>query len=851
MKQTKVILTICFAILIALLSACRDSDDGPLSPDDGQDRDQGDGTWKVLLDIDEPFAKEAAYQSVTATIEGRADQDSIVIVSAASDGWLYILTDTLPKDGIVRLAIAANGDQENRTANITFTSAVNPAHTAKASVSQLSASASDQNGMDARSVLYIGYGYDIYAALDNPMSVRTMEPIIDYAQLVQSIGSGNYQGCYDPVQTVHLARTEISYVMSNTIQAYSQNLTQQQCPNDEGIEGCTIDCDNVGKICMEGDLFNQNIGRCFMTKTVVSRVLDKGALLNFRDVNKIPFTMPMSSGFARLISDLRRRDSKGSLMLTGEARRTKINEILRKYGTHVIIQVDLGGRIDYSFTKSKYATVNYKSDMEEEMNFTLGQISDNERNSLFRDISSDRTASGSISVCGGSQATRRQLEEDILQLKNTDGHGQLPSQHVVEWLASINYSDMPQNDPNLEVVHFELMPIWDIVYEDLRTEFLDAVLQLVQQRSDCQIADNLAGTDIYTIDATREDLFDFSNVGTDQSLCRILYLNDEPVLEVCSEYVPKIRTDRRVTVAYPIYKQRVRINEGIFIGDGVHQPAMVGFSNGECFVLPLSDCATDSILSSITYINGNLATNRKLPRTISEDSRRREVRDDVLPLITTEDHQCHNHPVVKVGSTFWTRHDIRHAMEFTEDPDDYNGDYIDDLFYDNIIFTRFMYGNSPYFTNFNKWIFGYEPNNNFDDKPNTKWYLPQSAQVMDLYAYLGFNPKSLFKGQVSGFEAEFNGYVGASDIRNNGKYFSPYDSHKRRYNGEVNVICSKNSALEKDACLVLLDKDYRMSIVSDGNSEKYWRENYYAVRLCRGYLFKYPTLKEYDKNTKI
>ena len=848
MKQANIILTVWLAALLALLSACRHDDD--LEPT--HEVVPEDGTWKVVLDIEAPFAKEAAYQSVTATIEGRADADSIILVSASSEGWLTVMTDTLPKDGIVRLAIAANDGDETRKAMLSFTSAADKSRTASAEVSQSSVSSQNTNGVDAKSVLYIGYGYDIYTALDNPMSVRTTEPVIDYMRLVEYTNKGYYAGDYEPVQFVRLARTEIKYVMSNTIQAHAEHLADQQCANDLNIQGCTVDCDNVGKICMEGDMFNQNIGRASMIKTVASRVLDKGALLNMRSVNKSWYHIPFSDGFSYYLDKLLRKNGNGTFRLTGEDRKKVIVEMIRKYGTHVVIQVDIGGRIDYTFTKSKYSTVNFSSDMQEEMDFTLGRIAEGERKSLLTETSSHKNVSGAITIKGGSEAARRQLENDVQGL---DEDGQLPSQHVVEWLASINYSEFPQNDPNLEVVHFELIPLWDLLNDELRPEILAEVLDMMSTRSDCQVNDDLLGTDIYVINATKKkELFDFSKAGTDGSLCRILYIKDIPVLEVCSEYVPKIRTDQRVTIAYPIYKQRIRINEGLFLGDGIHQPAVIGFSGSDCFVLPLTDCPADSVITQFYYINGNLVPSVRALNAFDafdEQQCRPVVKDDVLPLITSEDYEIHQHPVVKVGSTFWTRHDIKHPMEFTEDPDDYNGDYFEDVFDDGIIFTRFMWGNSPDFTKHNKWIYEYKPNTMFEGNPNQKWYLPQPSQVTDLYAYLGFNPKALFKGQVSGFEAEFNGYIGASDIKDNGRYFTPYDSGKRRYKGEVNVICSKNSDDVKDACLMVLDKNYKLSIVSDKNSQDYWRENYYTVRPCRGYMFLYPTIKDINQNTNL
>ena len=45
------------------------------------------------------------------------------------------------------------------------------------------------------------------------------------------------------------------------------------------------------------------------------------------------------------------------------------------------------------------------------------------------------------------------------------------------------------------------------------------------------------------------------DTGDDATLVKVVYHGKVPVAEICHEYVPDIRADRRVTVMYPLVKR--------------------------------------------------------------------------------------------------------------------------------------------------------------------------------------------------------------------------------------------------------------------------------------------------------
>ena len=820
MKQ----LTIALSFIVSIvLCGCHDDDDSYQSAE----------RWKVsVVNVDETadtqhptLSWQASYESLTVQIQGLSPETRAVVVSTEDD-WLTVASDTLATDGIVALTTTTNDTRSRRTATLVFTDCDNPQLKGTLTVTQLSQAEIKENG-DPRDQLYVGYGYDIYKALESPMAVRTKSPIVDLALLKQNSSKITYEIIHDS----HLSRTEMRYVTSNDIYAYGRDLSEQQTGDTERpIQGCTDNCKLAKDLIMPGQgmLQQQNFGHGSLEKAVAARVIDRGALLDLKRLNRAF----LSDDFVQRLYYVYRA--------TGEKRRQLIEQMLVDFGTHVILQTDLGGRIDYTFTMQKVSMFNSKEEMRQEIEYTLGRIADNERTTKNKTTSSSKSASGAITVTGGSAATRQRLMNDVGALSPT---GQVDPSHITDWLASINYSSNPERNENLDVIHFELMPVWDVVDEALREDFYVVTLQMAS-RSDCQLPASVLGTDIYEIHPQQErDLFDFSaaDKNKDASLCRLLYFEDEPVLQVCSEYVPKIRTDERVVIVYPIYRQHIRMNQGLFIGDGIHQPAYVGFSGAECYVNPIDSLAPGTYVDKVFYVNGNLLFEN--PSTFTLPSGKgRKVQDDMF--YYRVDGKTYRHPIVKIGSKFWTRHDLTHRLGLTNNPNGSSTRTLD-IMRDDVLYARFWHDVGRTVKSGVNWIWGSDQNTFYNDKPYTKWYFPRGADVANLYQFMGFNPKALFSGQVSGFNAQFNGYYGLYDL-NNDRSFGD-GANNVRYKGELTFFASRNGSTDTDAVLIALDKDYHFYIVENGKNGD-WRENYYSVRPIRGYMFEYPTIATIEEH---
>lgn len=831
--------------MLPFLSSCRDDDDDIRSVTSEPWIVTATGGSCVDDDGQVVLTRLAAYERLTVHIGGYdAERDGAVTVAVSTtdaDKWLSVAGDTLATDGQLVLATEDNDTGVRRMATLVFTSVSDPSRSVGLAVTQLSASDDDSNGEDARAELFVGYGYDIYAALHNPMSVKTKRPIIDLKVLKDSAAKYDLDAIHD----CRLQQFDVNVYAATTLQELANDMTAS-CSSSKAIDiqGCIATCKRLIDAAPNVSITENNVGYGVMTKTVASRTLDKGVMQYLRKIDSGKSNLiGLNQEFLKALTDIRSQ--------SGAARETAVTQVLDEFGTHIVLQADLGGKLDYAFTMSKTESYHANTDANEEVRYTMGQLSKGDRTTGVTRVTSSKSMTEAIKIWGGSDQAVSTLRSDIARL---DQEGQLPPGHVQEWLASIKYSDRLAMDKTLDVVHFELMPVWDLVPHDLRLDFLEATLKMAS-RSDCQLPASVLGTDIYEIDMTStypdnyRDLFDFSkectpNIG---SLCRLVYMEGEPVMEVCSEYVPKIRTDQRVTIVYPIHKKHIRMNQGLFYGDGVHQPAYVGFSNGDCYVNPIDTLAAGTIIKKFWYVNGNLLL-KNPTRDKKLTSKNCTIQEDFLPLYTDDGDTYkgyrgpvkHRHPLVKIGSKFWTRRDIDHRLLFAENQYKAGVDQIKN----QVCYTQFMWEqNNTAFTAYNGWIWGDSPNTFYPNNPNTKWFLPTPQDVDDLYKYIGFNPKALFKDQLSGWDAEFNGYYGNIDILNSNRYFSG-GQRELRYVGELNAISSKNSNSYSEACVLLLHPDYSITMVNNMRPNNQWRLNFYPVRPVRGFMFNYPTTND-------
>ena len=782
-----------------LITACSD-DDTP-----------ADEAWSIELIGDNTDGLEAVidmfgrYYSINTAQNGNNDL-SLALRSEAA--WLTLMTDTLPADGILQLRAEANTEARERSASIYVESSDHPNRRAVITIRQRSeASYGDNADADPLSDYRVGWGF---SAFDEYLSLNSIRgKIIDEARLM-SYDSDSTFHCF---QEVRRGREEYSVFTSLSLQEMSMKLTEDMVKSTDFL-GAKKTTRRHSEVCTS-DVRDHSCAYARLQKTVGSRSIDEGVLrfIVSQPESELAHGLPFTEDFLTVY-----RNINGS---SGKEQEDAIAAMLNTYGTHLVINASVGCMIDLALTFTKGESYDLDSVARKRAGELLGRTPISVSPNQKEYISSNYGNKNSIEIAGGSDETRNAL---VNAARNLTSSTQLSPELVRQWLASVNTSALDNNRKNLDVVDFQFMPIWELFTDNnLKGRIQQQVIDM-SDRSDCSFTNKELAIDNYLINLANTD---FSSFGTDgnASLVRVARINDDyntPILEICQEYVPKIRSDRRITVYYPIFEGRTRIGQGLFPGDGEgNPPAVLTFSDGDVYVNPIDGYGTHEKVTTAYYIHGNLYTKDY------------EAGIDRNKTITAADERLTlnggSYPIVKIGSGYWTRKNIDVEMQFGIT---YRGRFqIRETIIGSMLYAQIFGSNQPLFLSNFADIYG-TTTDELTGKA-TLWYLPTLIDKESLTFYLGFNHKSLMKGQPSGFEADFAGYYGSFDPKTGNDLVTA----ELRDNGQYCYVPFKSTIQGQDGEALVLAPDYSWQSYNITASHN----NYFPVRLFRTCYYKYPT----------
>ena len=792
--MNKHIVILC--LLLIGLTACHD-DDAPDVAVNGWDITWSNGEREAEIDV------YGRYYSLYTKYTG--ETDSTLTLTTDAD-WLTVVSNGLATDGIVQLLAEANGNGASRTATITVSSASHPERQVTLTVRQWGLSDDPTNAgddPDPLSDFRVGWGFNAFEEYKSLNSQRGH--IIDAVKLSRFDSDTTFHSMQEAVRALETFQV----ISAWSLQEMSMKLTKEMTSQTDVlvVKKTTRRFSEVTKHSVR----EQACSYARLQKTVATRSMDEGALrylIGEKSVGDLPFTEAFRETYNKVTGS------------SGSEREKAIGELIEKYGTHLIISASAGCKMDLCLTFEKTSDYEFEKETEETSKKVFGRTAKNSYERVSEHLSSDLSNSNSIQVSGGSYETRTRLMATIKTLTDSKA---LDGELVQAWLASVSPNDL--NDAarrkNLDVVDFRFMPIWNL-FADARIQAdVQSYVMAMASRSDCAFTDRELGMDNYKFDLTDPDLTKFGTA-ENASLVRVARFNGTPLLEICEEYVPKVRSDRRIMVFYPILEGRTRINQGIFRGDGEYAPSVLTFSDDDVYVDPIDGHGAGDILNTLYYVHGNLY-----------DESFGIATQDTKLATTNEVFRVNNisTPIIKLGSGYWTRRNVNESLEFgvPKDPKNPEGAYdVQEKISDNMLYTNIFYGNSAAFRQRNPGLFDDEE----DEQTGLRihWYVPTSRDLENLHSYIGKNVKSMFKGQVSAFDAQFVGYWGSYDEFDKQK---TYSDNALRYVGEYCFIAAKNSPY--DGHVLALGADYSTRILST-NSEK---ANWYPIRAFRTSYYTY------------
>ncbi len=742
------------------------------------------------------ISSDGRYYSVTM---GISDGDySLQDVRATTDAdWIRLETDTISRDGRLTFHVEPNTSARSRDGIITLHLQPSILHLQPSTltVHQRSEAEDDSNALNGDSITRkarVGYGYDMLIDYMNPECVT--EPIIDYEKLVQA-----EQTWGTIIAEEGRAQQSLSYHSSYSIEEMSQWMSEQTTTMVDFL--FVNKYVNKFQKTSEYDLSQQTFGYSSLNKVVATRYLDEGKVQSIIRQGHDIFTKE----FREIYDQVNSNPTADS-----------VQSLVQRFGTHLVTYADLGGRLDYS--------VNFRSDetsresVEKYLKYKNGKQKENKES---KEASHAIISSGGLhfDIYGGTEAAIKKLRNNA---KTEDRYGQVDPGVLGEWLNSIKTS----NPQSISLVRCILQPIWQLfTNQQARVEIINHILALAYSEAG-QVGTRLQelGLDnYYQLNVTKE----MQQFGTDanSTLAKIIYYDGLPKVEVCNEYVPELRGDRRVTIFYPIFRGKTNIRRGFFLGDGENAPAEVTFDNeGGCYVRPLEKYHPGDRLTTLYYVDGAFyptSIGIKIPPY------KMTVKDEWLKI-----QQHPDYAIVKIGPGFWTRKNAEQKLGFGKRLDAINWRYYEQI-YQGVLYSDVFYPRNPLFLQCE--ALG-TADSKTGDIPDGYWYLPTSEELDALQQYVGRNPKTLFPSQQTGFEATFDGCMMYHDFLTN----QELSNRTIRYQGEKCFVAFKNTRSDRatGGTALMLSPDYTLK---ECPIEDVF-DNWYPVRLYRNSKYNHPNL---------
>lgn len=776
----------CVALSALGLAACSSDDDTPQV--DPPLEQQGPVT---LDELEVDIASDGRYYSVSASA---ATADSLALVRATTDAdWIELDADTLNAAGTLLFYVQPNEGAQSRDGVITLRIA-DVETPSILRVHQHSQAEDDDNAVPGGALTRqsrVGYGYNMLMDYMDPKSVT--EPVFDYQKLVQA-----EQTWGTIIAEEGRAQQGLSVKATYSIEEMTAFLSEQTTTETKFL--CWSKKVEKFKKVSEYKLDQRTYGYSSLFKTVATRYIDEGKMEAILRSGGDIFT----ADFRKLFDPVDKSPTKEN-----------VAALVKKFGTHVVIYTDLGGRLDYSVNFSSEETS--RESVERYLKYKNGSKSqDNQSYEASHSIVNNGGLA--FDIYGGTDAAVNALTGNN---STKDPFAQVDQGLLGQWLNSIQ----PSNPQSVSLVRCVLLPIWQLMTNPTaRSQTISYILKMARQEGGDvgKRIEDLSLDHYYKFDIT-SNMQNWSS-DTKSTLVRVAYFDNLPKVEICNEYVPELRGDQRITIFYPIYQGRSNIRRGIFPGDGQNAPAEVMFdTQGGCYVRPLDGYKPGDRLTTLYYIDGAFYTHNmgiEIPQVSMS------LRDYKVSLAGGGN----NYAVVKIGPGYWFRYNITGLMDFGKpysmsDPQS-EVDPLEER-YNGMLYTNVFWGNSPAYRWNNPGMF----DDDLDELGNRiHWYVPRVQDIQVLQTYLGQNTKALFPGMQSGFEAQFAGYYGEYDDLAGGSE-SFYGMH---YYNEYCFIISKEQSRESGKALVL-SPDYTLRL-TDANRE---RDNWYPIRAYRSSYFKY------------
>ena len=327
--------------------------------------------------------------------------------------------------------------------------------------------------------------------------------------------------------------------------------------------------------------------------------------------------------------------------------REGLKRLIDDFGTHVIVEAGLGGRlrrsmqvntseITSSYDVKAFAKAGYDGVCKAE-----ASVDEHFKQSYKENAKSIKT---SMSVLGGNK--------DLAL--NLIAEGGFNSKNYSAWQKSVQ-------DTAMTIVNFSsksLVPLYELVDREATEEYDGFNGEDRYKALKSYMTDGSIGADFSTYKCgtvTEFTVPSFADAKYNETLIKDIYLGGQWVGQVCNEYIPNINRDERVTVVYPVVNNKARYNMGFFLGDNKgHKPARVSWDGTNVAVEAYEEL--DYGAATKVYLRGASVMPRLPEGTTALKAD--DPRDGVIEMTD------YKYPLVKIFNNVWMRENWHHGMDY-------------------------------------------------------------------------------------------------------------------------------------------------------------------------------------------
>lgn len=749
------LIAMSFMILLSVLTtACTDNDDA----------------------ADSGFVNSSSISfsqdTIEASVKGRYYDVSLkstgLCIAHCDNDWISVENDSVNNGEDIDIQIATSSEPRTRYATVTLQLVSDTTQKSKIVVKQHGYLEDKNNSSED----FLGWGYDVTKDIDSVSS--TTVQVLDQNKIEK------------------LANTLGEQIITNETRRYTKNhfysgATFEEISTSVSSKSTTSSIFSPSKTCIKYATDYSSSSTSYGMANIKTVVKEE-------NIDQAMLKWLISHGYD-IYTEQFKKDA--TALINGKK---NLDDFINEYGSDVVTNTELGASLDLWMEYDKTKVVNEKNETELCAGAILGYNISASNHSIFNTTTSitQDVKHQKINIRGGKDSEKEALQRCTNSL--TPGT-KMDLSIYANWLNSVTSSDASTTD----IITFDTMPIAELFNDaTLRNKITTAVE--AKMKRNAKYATMLKNTEERNI--INIDNLNFDTNGT---LVKVVYRGDKPIAEICNEFVPAIRADKRVNIIYPLADGKPSIRHGIYLGDGSsHAPLYVSFANGKAEVLSIINAPNP--ITKLYCIRGSLyLTNMGISITAATN----QIEDAYMSYYYEEEHHI---PIVKIGSDYWNRCYVDADLNFGYYDQDFDIWKVTCYKADNnYYYFPIVDGIDPAFSTLTS-----------DEISDTRWCMPDSAKINNLKRYIGNNAKSLFKNQQSGFDAQFRGYYGNRDLFNGTKY----SAYAIRYGNYCFIPYKDGNSV---GCALVLDKTYNYSKPNaDANSD-----DFFSVRLSRSDKYQY------------